>query len=100
MGDEKTLFDATDKEGEIPNIDDLCKTVSLQENSELEDVHVHALRSENVHAFFDALAVKCGKGKCEECGAREFCFTAPRSMTAEIIDETIKWLNVPAGDKP
>lgn len=54
----------------------------------------------DVYAFFNALAAKCGKDQCEECGARQFCFTAPHSMTDEIIVETIEWINGPAGDKP
>lgn len=53
----------------------------------------------NVHVFFKKLAAKCNKDACEECGAREFCFTAPLSMTDEIIDETIQWINDPDKDK-
>lgn len=53
-----------------------------------------------VHAFFKVLAAKCGKDQCEECGARAFCFTAPHSMTAEMIDEVIAWVNGPGEDTP
>ena len=53
-----------------------------------------------VNAFFKALAAKCGKDQCEECGARAFCFTAPYSMTAEMIDEVIAWINGPGEDTP
>lgn len=40
--------------------------------------------------FFEQLAHSCDEGKCEGCSAREFCYTAPKSMTAELIERAIE----------
>ena len=47
----------------------------------------------DVHTFFEAIAKHCDEGKCEGCGAKEFCYTAPKSITTEIIDGVIRWLD-------
>lgn len=41
-----------------------------------------------IHQFYMALAKSCG-GACKDCKARDFCFTAPRSMTDEIITRAV-----------
>ena len=41
-----------------------------------------------IHQFYMALAKSCG-GACKDCKARDFCFTAPRSMTDEIIAQAV-----------
>lgn len=46
-----------------------------------------------VLGFFKQLAGHCCVGECEGCGAREFCYTAPRSMTENLIHQTINWMN-------
>jgi hypothetical protein len=45
----------------------------------------------NIYEFYAALKAKCMRdiGKCPECGAREFCFTAPLGMTDEIIRQAV-----------
>lgn len=48
-----------------------------------------------IHQFYMALAKSCRPGACEGCAAREFCYTAPRSMTDEIIDQAISELGKP-----
>lgn len=50
-----------------------------------------------VNDFFAALGKRCGPGKCEECGAEKFCYTAPKSMTEYLIDQTIDRMGL-AGD--
>lgn len=52
----------------------------------------------SIHEFYAALAAICGEDRCEGCVAREFCFTAPQSMTAEIIDRTIRQLMEQSSD--
>lgn len=44
----------------------------------------------NVYDFFEQLAQNCDEGKCDGCGAQEFCYTAPKSMTAELINQAIE----------
>lgn len=46
----------------------------------------------NVKDFFVALSKRCEEGKCEHCAARNFCFTAPRSMTVGMINQMIDWM--------
>ena len=53
-----------------------------------------------IQKFFAALAMLCTEGGCEKCGAREFCYTAPHSMTKEIVESTIQWINDLNSDKP
>ncbi len=43
--------------------------------------------------FFEQLARHCNEGECEGCDAREFCYTAPRSMTEDLIRQTISRMN-------
>lgn len=42
--------------------------------------------------FFKRLAQHCEADKCEGCNAHLFCYTAPKSMTKELIDQTINKL--------
>lgn len=51
----------------------------------------------NIYDFYAALAKHCGIDKCEGCGARAFCYTAPLSMTDELIRQTVVFLQ---GGKP
>ena len=46
-----------------------------------------------VFDFFEQLARHCSDGECEGCDAREFCYTAPRSMTEDLIRQTINRMN-------
>lgn len=39
----------------------------------------------------------CDEGKCEGCSTREFCYTAPKSMTAELIERAIE--QIETGEK-
>ena len=43
----------------------------------------------DVREFYAALASVCDEGKCPRCGARIFCYTAPRSMTDGIISQAL-----------
>ena len=47
----------------------------------------------DVQEFFAALAKMCDEGKCPQCGARIFCYTAPRSMTDGIISQAIEMVD-------
>lgn len=47
-----------------------------------------------VFDFFEQLARHCSDGECEGCGAREFCYTAPRSMTEDLIRQTINRMDL------
>lgn len=51
-----------------------------------------------VFDFFEQLARHCSDGECEGCGAREFCYTAPRSMTEDLIRQTINRMNHCGGE--
>lgn len=42
-----------------------------------------------IHQFYRALAKKCRFGACVCCAMRDFCYTAPNSLTDEIIDQVI-----------
>lgn len=42
--------------------------------------------------LYSELGKECAAGKCEGCGAREFCYTAPADMTEEIIQKVLKHL--------
>lgn len=53
----------------------------------------------DVSAFFKALGEKCFEGGCEKCGARNFCFTAPHSMTPELIQHAIDWIRFLDSDR-
>ena len=48
----------------------------------------------DVKEFFFALAKECEEGKCEGCGAQDFCYTAPGSMTADLIERTINQMGL------
>ena len=48
--------------------------------------------------FFEQLARHCNEGECEGCDAREFCYTAPRSMTEDLIHQTINRMNHCGGE--
>lgn len=54
----------------------------------------------NVYEFYKALAARCGEGECETCGAREFCYTTPHSMTEEMIARTLALVSGADPDKP
>ena len=54
----------------------------------------------DIQKFFAALATLCAEGGCEKCGAREFCYTAPHSMTKEIVENAINWIHDQSVDKP
>lgn len=43
-----------------------------------------------IMTLYKEIARECDVGKCDNCKARTFCFTAPRSMTEEIVNDTIK----------
>lgn len=43
----------------------------------------------DVKKFFARLGETCEEGKCKRCYAHEFCFTAPASMTDEIISRVL-----------
>ena len=47
-----------------------------------------------VFDFFELLARHCSDVECEGCGAREFCYTAPRSMTEDLIHQTINRMDL------
>lgn len=51
-----------------------------------------------VFDFFEQLARHCSDGECEGCDAREFCYTAPRSMTEDLIRQTINRMNHCGGE--
>lgn len=53
----------------------------------------------DVFVFFKALGEKCCEGGCEKCGARNFCFTAPHSITPELIRNAIDWVNCLDSDR-
>lgn len=48
----------------------------------------------DVFEFFAELAKKCEYGKCTECKARDFCYTAPLSMDDKLINRTIDQLGL------
>ena len=43
--------------------------------------------------FYAELAKRCKADGCRGCGAREFCYTAPASMTEEIIRRAVDWIS-------
>lgn len=47
----------------------------------------------DVREFYAALASVCDEGKCPRCGARIFCYTAPRSMTDGIISQALEMVD-------
>lgn len=53
----------------------------------------------NLNKFFERLKVRCreyvkdGAEGCNACGMQRFCYTAPASMTGEIIGEAIDRLS-------
>ena len=49
----------------------------------------------DVYTFYRELGKKCTLGGCEGCAARDLCYTAPHSVTDEIIDQVIEKMELP-----
>ena len=52
-----------------------------------------------VQEFFKRLAERCAKvpqteygSRCEQCGMRIFCFTAPQSITEDMVRQVVNYL--------